>query len=126
MRLKGDWEGWLRYFLCGVAKTASEAVHCAKKITKLLARDRDKIINLSQSTITAVKLFELIPEHPAITVAQAAQLLATTRQTAHSTIEILQQAGILYEITGRKRSRIFCYTAYVDLLKEGTELDLDM
>ena len=60
-----------------------------------------------------------------MTVARVAQLLETTRQTAHSTVKILQQAGILHEITGKQRSRIFCYTAYVDLLKEGTELPLN-
>lgn len=123
VRTTGDWEGWLRYFLCGVAEVADEAVDCAEKITKLLAHDRANIINLPQSTITAVKLFEFLPEQPAITVARATQLLETTRQTAHSTIKILQQAGILHEITGKQRSRIFCYNAYVDLLKEGTELD---
>ena len=125
VRTKGDWEGWTSYFLRGIAETADEAVHCAKKITKLTTHDRDKIINFPQSTITAVKLFELLPQYPAMTVARVAQLLETTRQTAHSTVKILQQAGILHEITDRKRSRIFCYTTYVDLLKEGTELPLN-
>ena len=124
VRTKGDWEGWRRYFLRGVVETASEAVYCAQKITKLTNNARAKIINFPQSTISALKLFELLPEYPAVTVAKVAQLLETTKPTAHSTIEILRQIGILQEITGRKRSRIFCYTAYVDLLKEGTELDL--
>lgn len=122
VRIKGDWEGWLRYFLRGVAETASEAVDCAQKITKLIGNTRDKIINFPKSTISALKLFELLPEHPAVTVAEVARLLETTKPTARSTIEILRQVGILHEITDRKRSRIFCYTAYVDLLKEGTEL----
>jgi len=124
VRIKGDWEGWLRYFLRGVAETASEAVHCAQKITELTSDARDKIINFPASTISALKLFELLPEYPAVTVADVARLLETTKPTAHSTIEILRQVGILHEVTGRKRSRIFCYTAYVDLLKEGTELEL--
>lgn len=64
VRTKGDWEGWLRYFLRGVADIGDEAVDCAEKITKLLTQDRTKIINLPQSTITAVKLFELIPRTP--------------------------------------------------------------
>ena len=126
VRLKGDWEGWLRYFLRGVAEIADEAVDCAEKIIKLLTQDRTKIINFPQSTITAVKLFEILPQHPALTVAQAAQLLEVSKPTAHSTIKILQQAGILHEITGKQRSRIFCYNDYVDLLKEGTELDLNV
>lgn len=119
----GDWEGWLRYFLRGVAETATEAVNTTKRIERLIARDRTNIVNFLQSTITAVKLFEILPQHPALTVAQAAQLLEVSKPTAHSTIKILQQAGILHEITGKQRSRIFCYNAYVDLLKEGTELD---
>lgn len=120
---KGDWEGWLRYFLRGVAETATEVEHCAKQITKLIARDRTKIINLPNSTIAAVRLFELLPEQPALTIARAAQLLKTTKPTAHNAVGILQRGGILQEITGRQRSRIFSYRAYVDILNEGTELD---
>ncbi|MDE3270030.1 MAG: Fic family protein [Pseudomonadota bacterium] len=118
VRTEGDWDGWLSYFLRGVVETADEAVHCAGEITKLLAHDRIKIINFPKSTLTTLKLFELFPKHPAMTVARAAQLLATTRQTAHSTINILRQLGIVDEITAKQRSRIFCYTAYVDLLKK--------
>ena len=123
VRMTGDWEGWLRYFLRGVAEVANEAVDCAQKITKLISNERDKIINFPKSTVSALKLFEVLPKYPALTVAEVARLLETSKPTAYSAIDVLRQAGILQEITGHKRSRIFCYTAYVDLLKEGTELD---
>ena len=121
---EGDWEGWLRYFLRGVAETANEAVDCAQRIDSLIAGDRNNIVHFPRSTITAVKLFELLPQNPALTIAQAAQMLNTSKPTAHSAVKTLQRAGILHEITGRKRARIFCYNAYVDILKEGTELDM--
>ena len=123
VRTTGDWEGWLRYFLRGVAETANEAVDCAQRIDRLIAGDRNNIVHFPRSTITAVKLFELLPQNPALTIAQAAQLLKASKPTAHSAVRVLRQAGILHEITGRRRSRIFCYNAYVDILKEGTELD---
>ena len=73
-------------------------------------------------SIFALRLFELLPRHPIVTVTAAMTLVATTKPTAGKAIDLLVAAGVLVETTGRKRDRSFVYRRYLDRLKVGTEL----
>ena len=122
VRIDGDWEGWLDFFLDGVATVADEAVASARELFALVAEDRARVLASEKTSIGAVRLFELLPRHPIVTVASATKLLETTKPTAGKAIEILVAAGVLVESTGKKRDRSFSYRAYLDRLKVGTEL----
>jgi hypothetical protein len=50
-------------------------------------------------------------------------LVPSTRPTAGRAIDLLVRAGVLQEISGRKRDRTFAYRSYLDRLRAGTELD---
>ena len=73
--------------------------------------------------MVALRLFELLPRHPVVTVASVMKLVETTRTTAGRAIELLVAAGVLVETTGKKRDRSFVYGGYLDRLRVGTELD---
>ena len=122
VRIDGDWEGWLDFFLDGVATIADEAVASARELFALVADDRARMLASEKTSIGAVRLFELLPRHPIVTVASAMKLLETTKPTAGKAIELLAAAGVLVESTGKKRDRSFMYRAYLDRLKVGTEL----
>jgi len=122
VRLDGDWEGWLDFFLDGVATIADEAVASARELFALVAEDRARMLANEKTSIGAVRLFELLPRHPIVTVPSAVKLFATTKPTAGKAIELLVTAGVLAESTGKKRDRSFMYRAYLDRLKVGTEL----
>ena len=122
VRIDGDWEGWLDFFLDGVATIADEAVASARELFALFAADRARMLAGEKTSIGAVRLFELLPRHPIVTVASATKLLETTKPTAGKAIELLAAAGVLVESTGKKRDRSFSYRAYLDRLKVGTEL----
>ena len=79
---------------------------------------------LAQETtsVSAARLFELLPKHPILTVTAAMKLLRTSKPTATRALKTLVAAGILEETTGRKRDRSFAYRAYIDRLRTGTEL----
>jgi Fic family protein len=70
---------------------------------------------------SGVRLFELLPAHPIITVAKAVRLLKTTKPTATNAVSGLVEAGILVETTGRRHDRAYSYIAYLALLRAGTE-----
>lgn len=123
VRIDGDWEGWLDFFLDGVATIAQEAVSSAREIFALIATDRARVLAQEGSSIFALRLFELLPRHPIVTVAAGMKLLETTKPTAGRAIELLVSAGVLVETTGRKRDRSYAYRSYLDRLKVGTELD---
>ena len=122
VRVDGDWEGWLDFFLDGVATIAEEAVASARELFALVAEDRARVLASERMSIGALRLFELLPRHPIVTVASAMRLLETTKPTAGKAVELLAAAGVLVESTGKKRDRSFAYRAYLDRLKVGTEL----
>jgi Fic family protein len=123
VRSEGDFEGWLAYFLEGVAVVADEAVDATRTLFTLIAADRTRVLAAPGTSVMTARLFELLPEHPIVTVATALDLLHTTRPTATKAVTALVDAGVLVEVTGRRRDRTFRYEAYLERLRAGTELE---
>ena len=123
VRVEGDWEGWLDFFLDGVATIADEAVASARELFALVAADRARLLSQESTSVAGLRLFELLPRHPVVTVATVMRLVGTTRPTAGRAIESLAEAGILVETTGKRRDRSFVYRDYLDRLRVGTELE---
>ena len=122
VRTEGDWEGWTDFFLDGVATIGDEAVASARDLFAVVTLDRTHMMGQGTTSVSAARLFELLPNHPIITVATAMKLIKTSKPTATRAINTLVGAGILVETTGRKRDRSFAYQAYIDRLRTGTEL----
>jgi len=122
VRAEGDWEGWLDFFLDGVATIAEEAVASARDLFALVGADRARILAASSLSVAAVRLFEALPRHPIVTVSSAMKVLDASKPTAGRAIEALVSSGVLVEMTGKRRDRWFAYQAYLDRLRAGTEL----
>jgi len=122
VRVEGDWEGWLDFFLDGVATIADEAVATSRELFALVTADRQRVIHHTGVNLLAVQLFEGLPRQPITTAPWVVEALATTKPTAGRAIEALEAAGVLVETTGKKRDRVYAYQAYLDLLRAGTEL----
>ncbi len=122
VRIDGDWEGWLDFFLDGVATIADEAVASARELFALVAVDRTRVLAHEGMSVVALRLFELLPRHPVVTVASVMKLVETTKPTAGRAVDLLVAAGVLVETTGKKRDRSFVYRSYLDRLRVGTEL----
>ena len=123
VRTDGDWEGWIAFFLEAVATISNEATAAARDIFGIVGRDRQRVLDAKSSTVMAARLFEMLPEHPIVTIAKATRLLGTTKPTATKAVVALVDAQVLVETSGRKRDRTFSYKAYLDVLRAGTELD---
>jgi Fic family protein len=122
VRQSGNWEGWTEYFLEGVGEIAEESANTARDLYRLVAKDRVRVVDAKNSSLTAVRLLELLPRHPVVTVAGSIRMLETTKPTASKAVGLLESLGILKETTGRKRDRAYKYAPYLDLLRTGTEL----
>jgi Fic family protein len=123
VRVDGDWEGWLDFFLDGVATIADEAVASARELFALVAADRARVLAYDGMSVVALRLFELLPRHPVVSVASVMKLVDTTKPTAGRAIELLAKAGVLVETTGKRRDRAYVYQGYLDRLRVGTELE---
>lgn len=121
VRVNGDWEGWTRFFLRCVQESADDGASAAQRMFRLVSEDRRGLMGLSSVTVTAIRLFELLPMHPMISSAKALELTGGTKPTANKAIESLVEAGVLEEITGKQRDRIYVYRRYLDVLTEDTK-----
>ena len=122
VRTAGDWEGLTKFFLECVRESAEDAVGAAQRLHALIGGDRRKVVNHEMATVSAVRLLDLLPEHPIVTLASTIDLLETTKPTAAKAMDALVQAGVLVETTGMKRDRIYAYRAYLKILEEDTTL----
>ena len=120
VRTGGDWEGWVSFFLECVRESADDGVSTAQRLFALVGADRRGLSDLKSVTVSAIRLFELLPQNPMITLSKAMALVDATKPTTGKAIDALTKAGILAEITGKKRNRIYAYRAYLDVLAEDT------
>lgn len=122
VRENGDWEGWIKFFLKGVALTADEATSTAREILQLKGNCEEKIVLNNYSTAYNA-LLENIFENPIITVGDAARVLNISYPTAAKTIENFCKMEILRDATpNQKRNKKYSFSAYIEILNKGTEL----
>jgi Fic family protein len=117
VRLDGDWEGWLRFFLRGVSETATEARVTAQQIFDLREEHRQLVLDQSIAP-NGLNLLALLFRRPLINVALVARELDVSFQTANVLVGRFDELDLLQEITGARRGRIFRYEPYVRLFRE--------
>ena len=122
VRTDGDWEGWLSYFLEGIAVVAEEAVTTARRLHSILDQSRARLMARDDATVMSIRLFELLPEHPILTVNRVVALLDCSRPAAAKALRVLEAAGVLHALDERKKNRAVVFKEYLDNLREGTEL----
>lgn len=121
VRVDGDWEGWLGFFLDGVAETAQQAVDTAQRLLTLLAQDRARIATLGARAGNVGLVFEQFARRVLLNVAQARPQLALSPPTIRAAIATLSDMGIVNELTGQRRHRVFAYQSYLEILSEGAQ-----
>jgi Fic family protein len=116
VRDDGDWEGWLAFFLRGVAEVADEATETARRVLLLRERNRMEITDgLGRAAANGQRVLESLFDRPIISVGEAKQLTGTGFAAANQLIARMTELGILREITGNARNRRFRYEPYVRL-----------
>jgi len=121
VRTEGKWEEWLEFFLEGVQITAEEAVNSATKILAVFADDRRKIEDLGRTAASALRIHELLQKKPIVSVPMVSTELNLSAPTVRNSIDKLKEIGLVKEITGKKRDRLFSYQSYLDILQADTE-----
>jgi len=108
VRLTGDWEAWLDFFAEAVIVTTTQAVDTARQLIDLAGEDRDKISGLGRAAASTAK--------------RLVEKTGITPATVNNCLDHLERLGIVRELTGAKRNRIFSYTGYVEIMNQGTDL----
>ena len=121
VRVHGDWEAWLGFFLDGVADTAQQAVDSVQRLLALLTRDRARIAALGARSGNVGLVFEQFARRVLLTVPQAAPQLALSPPTIRAAVRTLEALEIVNEVTGQQRHRVFAYSEYLAILSEGAQ-----
>jgi Fic family protein len=119
VREHGAWERWLAFFLEGVTETANQAFDAATRIVDLFTRDRERIGEHGERVVSALRVHDCLQKNPMATANRIRQLTGLSAPAVNFTLSGLQELGIVAEITGKKRGRVFAYPAYLAILNEG-------
>lgn len=118
-RDRGDWEGWLKFFLTGVAVVAEEAASTARQIMRMREAHRDLVTReLRRNVGRGMVLLEDLYYRPVVSVASVTQSTGLTVANANTLVNQFHSLGLLREITGRRRGRLFAYDPYLALFED--------
>ncbi len=118
VRREDDIEQWLRFFLVGVQETAQKAMRTLQAIMKLRQSTQELLLQMGRRAENANALVTHLYQSPIISVPAAAELLHTSHQSANALIGELEKLGVLKEITGFERNRLFQFDEYVKLFTQ--------
>lgn len=121
VRVEGVWEEWLLFFFEGVLTTSLQAVTTAQSILQLFEDDRKLIEQIGRPAGSALRLHQYLQRHPLTTIPNAAAETGMSAPTVTASARYLTRLGIVRELTGKERHRLFVYDRYLGILNEGTE-----
>jgi Fic family protein len=122
IRLTGDWEAWLGFFADAVINTATQAVETAQQLMKLSAEDGQRISGLKRISGSAHLIHKAMLERPMASPNWIQEKTQLSPATVNACLRELEQLGIVKEVTGQKRNRLYSYVEYIRIMNEGTEL----
>lgn len=121
VREHGAWEAWLDFFLTGVADTANQAFDAATRVVELFKTDRERITAESERAGSALRIHDLFQQNPYQTSNLLVDRTGLSAPTVNAALADLERLGIVEEVTGRRRGRVFGYRRYLAILSEGTD-----
>ncbi|WP_353929872.1 Fic family protein [Okeanomitos corallinicola TIOX110] len=119
VRDNGNWEDWLKFFLRGVYEVAQEASATARKIVSMKEEHRQLVLNeMGRRSGNAITLLESLYFKPIVAVENVQEIIQLSYPNANTLIKEMCDLGLLQEITGQKRNRVFAYQPFLDVFKE--------
>jgi Fic family protein len=121
VRVEGDWEAWLEFFARAVKETADQCTATAEKTNRLARVDRARILELGRIAGSATLVHQELLAHPLTTIARMSKATGLVPNTVRKVFSAMVKAGIVREITGKRRNRLFAYGELLDTMDEGTK-----
>jgi Fic family protein len=122
VRLSGDWEGWLEFFADAVQYSATQATASAKRLLALAAGDTQRIAGRGRAAASALAVHQVLQHRPIATAASLTTATGLTPATVNKALVHLGRIGVVAELTGKLRGRVFSYASYAEILNEGMAL----
>ncbi len=121
VRAEGEWEEWIAFFAAGIEETANGAVATAQRMNAMALKDRAAIQGVGRTAGSALQVHHALLARPISTIAKLAAETKLSVPAVTSALASMTELGLVREITGRKRGRVFAYAPYLDVLQAETE-----
>ena len=121
IRHEGDWESWIRFFLEGVRTVAEGATDTAERLERMFSADRARLASVGRRAGSALRVHESLQARPIQSISAIRDTTTLSFPAVASALDLLGEMGIVREITGQARNRLFSYSQYLGTLSEGTE-----
>lgn len=122
IRNTGDWEAWLEFFADAVIETATQAVNTVQQLLALAEEDRKRIRELGRVSGSVQVIHHAMMERPIASPVWLKSKTGLSLTTVGTALEKLEELGIVKELTGKKRNRLYGYAQYIAILNRGTEI----
>jgi Fic family protein len=115
VRVSNDLIHWVKFFLKGVAETATKGREVFRQILSLRNDAEQKILTLGRRAPNARAALEVLYRRPAIGAGELEREMGVSKPTAHALVKDLERIGILHEFTGQVRDRLYAFDPYLKL-----------
>ena len=123
VRVKGEFEEWIKFFMKGICEISEDAISSIQKIIELKKADIEKIRNIPKGNISNLLLiYDYLLRHPFLETEDIRRLSDLSKPTVNKLLETLIELEILELVEEKKRYKQYVYRKYVDILSEGTTL----
>lgn len=117
VRTHNNLKQWLKFFLVGVIETSKKGVETFDGILKLQKEIDEKLHSFKGKTDDARKIISILYQNPIIDAQKVEKIIAKSHMSAYKQISILENLGIIKEITGGQRGKIYAFQDYLKLFK---------
>ncbi len=121
IRTHGAWEEWLRFFFIGVEAVAVQAIRTAEALVDLFCRDEERVRGLGRAAPSTLRVYDLLKKNVILSPVRTRDELSLAYPTVNRALSRLEEMGIVEEVTGRERDRLFLYRGQLEILDRGTE-----
>lgn len=120
VRVDGDWEAWLNFFAEAVYETATDAVTTARTLNRMAEDHQARIRETGRHGGSLLRVHGALLRHPVTNIARTAKASGLVPNTVAACMKKLESLGLVREITGKRRNRVFAYMPYLEVLSQGT------
>ncbi len=114
---RGEWENWLLFFLKGISSQSLDAITRIERLEQLRNAYRERL-RTERAAARLLQTIDVLFERPILNIRQLEAALGVPYRTAQRYVERLEEIGILREVTGHARNRIYRADEILEVLEE--------
>ena len=119
VRTDNDLIHWIKFFLEAVIVTANSGVKTFQDILSLKQEMDTIVVSFGKKAHNASKLLDYLYQRPIISISDIIEPLEVSKPTANSLVKEFEEKGILKEITGYERNKLFAFDRYLSIYSQS-------